>query len=59
GRVCVLVHLDHRRGLWSLGVVRATEDLLLAGGHPPVTRPPERRSAGRVAPGVRRARPGG
>ncbi|MFE3677732.1 NaeI family type II restriction endonuclease [Streptomyces griseus] len=33
GRVCVLVHLDHRRGLWSLGVVRATEDLLLAGAN--------------------------
>ncbi|MFE5908669.1 NaeI family type II restriction endonuclease [Streptomyces wedmorensis] len=30
GRVCVLVRLNHRRGLWSLGVVRATEELLVA-----------------------------
>ncbi|MGW6285789.1 NaeI family type II restriction endonuclease [Streptomyces sp. NPDC055107] len=30
GRVCVLVRVDHRRGLWSLGVVRATEELLVA-----------------------------
>ncbi|MEU3071709.1 NaeI family type II restriction endonuclease [Streptomyces sp. NPDC006906] len=33
GRVCMLVHLDHRRGLWSLGVVRATEELLLSGAN--------------------------
>ncbi|MEU9319598.1 NaeI family type II restriction endonuclease [Streptomyces sp. NPDC048295] len=33
GRVCMLVHLDHRRGLWSLGVVRATEELLRSGAN--------------------------
>ncbi|GAA3390632.1 NaeI family type II restriction endonuclease [Streptomyces roseoviridis] len=33
GRVCMLVHLDHRRGLWSLGVVRAAEELLLSGAN--------------------------
>ncbi|MET9295730.1 NaeI family type II restriction endonuclease [Streptomyces sp. NPDC003077] len=33
GRVCMLVHLDHRRGVWSLGVVRATEELLLSGAN--------------------------
>ncbi|MEU7514562.1 NaeI family type II restriction endonuclease [Streptomyces sp. NPDC042898] len=33
GRVCVLVRVDHRRGLWSLGVVRATEELLVAGAN--------------------------
>ncbi|MFF7091742.1 NaeI family type II restriction endonuclease [Streptomyces rubradiris] len=33
GRVCVLVHLDHRRGLWSLGVVRATEEMLVSGAN--------------------------
>ncbi|MEU7260251.1 NaeI family type II restriction endonuclease [Streptomyces rimosus] len=28
GALCLLVQLDHRRGAWSLGVVRATEDVL-------------------------------
>ncbi|MFF8608296.1 NaeI family type II restriction endonuclease [Streptomyces sp. NPDC015346] len=28
GSVCVLVRLDHRRGSWSLGVVRATEQVV-------------------------------
>ncbi|MFG3508672.1 NaeI family type II restriction endonuclease [Streptomyces sp. NPDC047821] len=33
GHVCVLVRLDHQKGLWSLGVVRATEELLVAGAN--------------------------